>query len=86
MGRSRVYCTPPANANWQHNTTAARSIPLVIALARSAGSLRRTARPSAYDRPFRIREANARSGHLGWGGDAADLVSNKLRGSRAVGM
>jgi hypothetical protein len=27
MGRSRVYCTPPANANRQHNTAAARSIP-----------------------------------------------------------
>jgi hypothetical protein len=27
MGRSRVYCTHPANANWHHNTTAALPIP-----------------------------------------------------------
>ena len=27
MGRSRVYCTHPANANRQHNTKTARAIP-----------------------------------------------------------
>jgi len=28
MGRSRVYCTHPTNANRQHNTKTARPIPL----------------------------------------------------------
>jgi len=27
MGRSRVYCTRPVNANRQHNTKTARPIP-----------------------------------------------------------
>ena len=31
MGRSRVYCTRPTNANWQHNTITARPIPRVAA-------------------------------------------------------
>ena len=47
MGRSRVYCTPPANANRQHNTAAARTIPLE---APGDGEPQQTARPSAYAR------------------------------------
>jgi len=40
MGRSRVYCTPPANANWQHNTRTGRPIPRAVP--------KETARPYGY--------------------------------------
>jgi hypothetical protein len=45
MGRSRVYCTRPANANRQHNTNTVRSIPRA---SHSRNPLDRTAGVSAY--------------------------------------
>jgi hypothetical protein len=61
MGRSRVYCTPPANANRQHNTAAARTIPLGApgewrASSGPRGRVRTPALP-------RVRDAGLRAGH-----------------------
>jgi hypothetical protein len=73
MGRSRVYCTPPANANWQHNTAAPQSIPLT----HPSGASRRDARPGTFGRPSRIRDASAPGGHREALYQPRNLVRNK---------
>jgi hypothetical protein len=80
MGRSRVYCTPPANANRQHNTAAARTIPL-----EAPGEWRASAdRAAECVRPHLLGYATRASAAATT--NPSTWVSNKSRGSRAVGM
>ena len=81
MGRSRVYCTLPANANRQHNTQAARSIP------RDPNTRIRTrrncqrARPGMYTYPlgYLTPSPGAAREFVTWTG-------NRIQGPIAVGM
>jgi hypothetical protein len=48
MGRSRVYCTRPANANRQHNVNTARPIPWKTAPQQTVRAAQRMCHLTGY--------------------------------------
>jgi len=81
MGRSRVYCTLPANANRQHNTQAARSIP------RDPDTRTRTRRTASAHGQARMpylkgTRTRARAGPA----SSVTWTGNRIQGPIAVGM
>jgi len=76
MGRSRVYCTRPANANRQHNVETARAIPRKTSFQREAV---RAARRMCHMTGYPMAPPHADHGAVTWAGNAS-------HGSSAVGM
>ena len=76
MGRSRVYCTRPANANRQHNASAARPIPEKpqVPSAATDAETARSARPRVL--PLRLGDPTCASRRSG-------LVRTPARGDTA---
>jgi hypothetical protein len=76
MGRSRVYCTHSASANWQHNASTARLIPWHHESPRGDAYA-----PAASVYPNHARAPTRVTRDL-----SAPRVSNRSRESSAVGM